>query len=431
MTGKRRAGRDPIRKPATLIPPPSPSVVIAPIPTRRQARLERRKQQRRRIGVTGGIAIAVVVLIVIGAAIFGAHRLASKKSGPSRTQTTLLVQLEAPNHTALSSVLLAHDPKQNMGVEVLVPARIISDVCGYNSLNFGDILALPNGEVASRQALSSMLGNITIDGSWILPPAELAKLVDALGGITVDTVDVNVVRPTGGGGGQVLVAAGSNVHLNGNQAVEYATYTASPHEAAEAELARLNEVVDATVAALPRTETAIAALLRQLGPDGASSIGATRLAGLLAGLASAERVAGHVLPTDLPFTQIDAGGAQPSYRLDPVGAKGLVTNSLAASVPPGANVKRPSVELLNGVGTPGLVATTCPKLAAHHLTYAGSGNAASFDIATSTVEVSNSNVDLGYQVAAALGLPNSDVRRSSEDQSVADAIVTLGRDYKP
>jgi hypothetical protein len=100
-------------------------------------------------------------------------------------------------------------------------------------------------------------------------------------------------------------------------------------------------------------------------------------------------------------------------------------------VPPGADAPRPSVELLNGVGSPGLVATACPRLAAHKFTYAGSGNAASFDVKTSTVVVPNSQLKVGFEVASALGLPRTAVERTSVDQSVATVIVTLGHDYNP
>jgi hypothetical protein len=88
------------------------------------------------------------------------------------------------------------------------------------------------------------------------------------------------------------------------------------------------------------------------------------------------------------------------------------------------------VFLLNGVGTPGLVATTCSRLAAKDLTYVGSKNAASFNNPTSAIVVSNSNIAIGYEVADALKLPHSDVRRTTQTQSIADVIVTLGGDYR-
>ena len=430
MTGKRRAGRKPV-PPAPPPPPPassSPSVVFAPQQSRRQVRLERKKQQRRRIGFAGGSAIAIGAIVVAAAAVFFGHKAITSSDKPTRSQGTVLLQITGLGGTATTSALLVQDSAHNSGAEVLIPSRVITDVCGYNTLNFGDILAKPGGAAASRAALSAMLSNITIDGSWILSPAQLAKLVDLLGGVTVD-VDVDVVQPTGGGGGRILVPAGTR-HLTGAQAVSYATYTASVHEDAALQLARLQQVIDATSQALPTSATSIAALLRQLGPTGESTLGATKLATFLLGFAAAERGTGTLLPTDLPTTVIDSGGV-PSYSVDANGASALVNSHLADSLPADAGSHRPTVFLLNGVGSPGLVATTCPLLAAKNLTYAGSKNAATFNNPTSTILVSNSKISLGYEIADALKLPHSDVRRTTQTQSIADVIVTLGGDYQP
>jgi hypothetical protein len=408
--------------------PPMASVV-APRVSRRQARLARKRQQRRRVGLLGGSLIAIVVIVVAALAAVGVHHVVTKDSGPSRDQTTVLLQVQAPNRTAMASALLAENPSDHNGVEVLLPSHVITEVCGYNTVNFGDVLALPDGETASREAVSGMLGHISVNGSWVLQPAQLSKLIGLLGGITID-VDVNVVRHSSGGGSQILVPAGSNRRLTGDQAVEYATYSTSRQEDASAQLARLQQVIDATVQKLPSSSTGVAALVRQLGPGGGSTLGVDRLSTMLLGFATAERGTGRLLPIDLPVNSVETGGA-PSYRVDTEGAERLANTSLADSLPADAGAPRPTVELLNGVGEPGLVATACPRLAAGHLAYAGSGNATSFHNPTSTVAVSTSNVDLGYQVARALRLPRSDVRRTSQDQSVADAIVTLGNDYKP
>jgi hypothetical protein len=438
MTGKRRKGRDPVPPPAppppvepSPRPEPSPQpepLVVAPRPTRRQVRADRKRKQRRRIGIAGGSMIAVGVLIVVGVGVFVGNKVVTDHhDNPTDEQTTVLFQLQAPDGTATASALLAHDSSNGQGVEVLLPARTITDVCGYGSESFGSTLSLPGGPTASRDAVSAMLGNITVDGSWVLQPAQLAKLIDLLGGVSVN-VDVDVVQPTAGGGGKVLVPAGSNRKLSGEQAVEYATYSTSARADAAVELARLQQVLDATTAALPRSATAVAALVRQLGAGGTSTLGADRLSGFLAGFGDAERVSGQLYPTDLPVTTLDGGGA-PSYRVDSTQAGTLVSQRLAKSVPAGQESTRPTVELLNGVGSPGLVRTACPLLAANGLAYAGGQNAGSFNNPTSTIAVSDANIALGYRVASALHLPRSDVRRTSFDQSVADAIVTLGNDY--
>jgi hypothetical protein len=411
--------------------PAVPPVVMAPPVTRRQARQQRRRQQHRKVGLLGGAAIAVAAIIVVGALAFGVHKVVEHHDGTKRTQATVLLQVQGSTRAADASVLLAHDPSTKNGVVVLVPPRTITNVCGYGQQNFGAALALPNGASTSQAALSSMLNGVTIDGSWVLTPAQLAKLINVFGGITVD-VDTNVIQHTSKGG-VVLVPQGQDKKLNGTQAVQYALYNTSPSADAAAQLARLNRVLDATFQALPTSPAPIAAALRQLGAGGTSSLGATRLSTLLAGLAADSRTASGLFPTDLPVTPIDSGGSSPSYAVDTSasGVPQLVHTWLANSVPTDAIASRTSVLLLNGVGTPGLVPTACPRLAALGFSFAGSGNAATFNNPKSQIDVgSDADVPLGERVAHALGLPNSDVVRSTMDQSVAKVIVVLGGDYK-
>jgi hypothetical protein len=415
--------------PATppIVPPVDPPVVIAPPVTRRQARLNRRREQRRRVGLLGGIAIAVVAIIVVATLAFGVHKVVTHNNGTTRTQSTVLLQIEGPGSTAAASILLAQHP----GVEVMIPSRVMTDVCGYGSQNFGDVLALPNGVTASRQALSAMLNGVTVDGSWVLSPAQLAKLIDTVGGVTV-AVDVNVLRHVAHGRTQVLIPAGPNRKLNGTQAVEFALYNTSSTADAAAEEARLQLVVDAMVQALPRQSSEVAADLRLLGVGGTSTLGSARLTTLLMGLAAEDRSANGVLPTDLPVTPVDAGGGAPSYRVLGSGVDQLVSEKLSNSVPADANKAHQSVELLNGVGTPGLVLTACPRLEARGFTYAGSGNAATFNNPKSSVEIksdSDADISVGDEVARALGLPTGDVVRTTDDETVADVIVVLGNDY--
>jgi len=448
MAGKRRMGRDPVpaptppaggAPPVALAPPlaaPPPAVpeVIRPLPTRREERMQRRKDKRRKIGFAGGSAIAIGAVVVIAAVAFGVHKVTESTAPPPRTQTTVLFQLQGPAGGAAASALLAHDPANQQGVQVLIPARVLSEVCGYGEQNFGQMLALPNGIAASEAATSSLLGGITVDGAWVLNEAQFVRLIGALGGhITVGTVDVNVVRPRPGGGSIIEVPHGNNVPLNGTQAYEYATYVASSDEPAAAELARLQQVINGVLAALPKTSTGIAAVLRQTEGNASSTLGSDKLATFLAGLSTDYAHSGDLYATDLPTATVDAGGA-PSYRVDgeSAGLKSLVSQHLAGSVPAGAGSVRPTVLLLNGVGTYGLVPTACSRLSANGLAYAGSGNAPTFSKARSTVAVrSDGQVALGDRVAKALGLGAGDVVIDRSPETVADVVVTLGSDYKP
>ncbi|HVW79859.1 MAG TPA: LCP family protein [Mycobacteriales bacterium] len=431
MTGKRRAEREPKsrRHAAQPASPASSGLYTKPL-TRREERRLRKRRQRRRYAGAGGVIVAVVGIAAAVTLAVGVHHVVTEKSGPTRTQVTVLLQLQGSDGSADGSVLLASDPQQHEGLEVLIPGQLLTDVCGYGTQDFGQVLALPNGETASRTALSNVLDGVTIDGSWILTETQMAKLVDEVGGITAD-VDTDVVQPTRGGR-KIIVAAGDGQHLSGAQAVAYATYQSNGGAAAG--LARLQSVVDGLVQALPRSESAVEALVRQLGASAQPSDGAVQLSKMLVELAAEDRTQGGVLPTDLPVTAIDAGGSSPSYRPDnsATGISSLVDQRLSASLPHDANTQHATVLLLNGIGVPGLVATACPKLRAAGFTYAGSGNAPSFSRAKSQVDIfSDRDVAQGDALAKALGLPASDVRRSDENQDVAKFVVILGSDYRP
>jgi anionic cell wall polymer biosynthesis LytR-Cps2A-Psr (LCP) family protein len=420
-----------LTQPRPLLPGEMP-MVIAPRLTRRQARAERRRQRNRRFGVAGIAGIVVVVLIVAAALAFGGHKLVTGGKKASDTQTTVLFQIQGPNRVAIGSALLAADPATKQGVEVLVPTSLITDVCGVGTAGFGSLLGLPGGATKSQQALTSLLNGVTVDGSWVVSTTQLASLVNLLHGVRVD-VDTNVVKRNPDGSGTVLVQAGTQ-KLNGTQAAEYATYGTSGGGAATVALTRLQRVIDAIAQALPTGPDAIAPLIRQLGSGAGSSLGATKLASFLADYAAAYRTQGGVYRTDIPITQIDAGGA-PSYAVDnsPTGVPQLVKSYLAKSVPAGAGASKPTVLLLNGTFTPGVVPSACPRLVANGFQYAGGGNAAQLQPnAPSTVIIrsdSNNDVTLGDNVAKALGLSSNDVEVSRNDQQVADVIVTLGSDY--
>jgi hypothetical protein len=280
--------------------------------------------------------------------------------------------------------------------------------------------------------VSAALGGITIDGSWVLSTTLFAKLVDAVGGVVVD-VDTNVLSRGPNGTSLLDIPQGPHQRLPGAKAVEYATYRASANEDAAAQLARLSDVVDAMIRALPATAAGIKGVLGQLGPGGSSTLGADRLATLLIGMAHDDSRPGGVLPIGLPTTLIDSGGP-PSYSVDTAATTALVERRFKPSLPPVRPGPKITVELRNGVGSPGLVATACPRLAAAGLVYAGQGNAATFNNATSEVQIaSDSPADraAGARVARALRLPAGDVRLAQVGQNQADVVVVLGRDYRP
>jgi anionic cell wall polymer biosynthesis LytR-Cps2A-Psr (LCP) family protein len=360
---------------------------------------------------------------------FGVHKATSHKAAATRTQSTVLFSLVGADGTAASSALLAHDSAKHQGVELLLPSRTLSEVCGYGSQQLGQVMRLPDGQRLSDQAVSNMLGGVTVDGSWKLTTAELTRLVDIVGGVTVD-VDTNVITKVGNR--RVLfLQKGAGQHLTGPQAVLYATYTAAGEDSTGS-LPRLQAVLDGLLAKLPADSAAAARLVGSVAPGAGATVSAQRLGALLTGLAADNKTLSGVLPIVLPVQKIDSGG-QPVFRVDEDKTHAFVLSNLDASLPASARVTRTRVLLQNGVGTPGLVGPACQRLVAAGYTVVGSGNANSFDFTQSKVLVFDNSVataELGNRVAGTLRLPADDVAVSSQGQNVADVIVILGKDFR-
>ena len=433
MAGKRRRGRSPQpgASPGPVIQGPViQGPVIGASKTRRELRAERRRQKRRRLGAVGIAGVVVAALAIAAAVGFGVHQATSGGHAKPLGQTTLLLSVTGADGTATETALLAHDDRTQRGVELLIPARLLTEVCGFGNQQLGQILTLPNGQSLSRTTVSNLLGGVTVDGSWVLSPAQLTKLVNDVDGVTVD-VDTDVIqqRPDGS---RVLVVPKGKQQLNGATAATYATYRRAGEDAL-ANLVRLQNVLDGIEAALPRSTSAVARIVQSLGSGATSSLGASRLADLLVGLAADSRQ-DNFLATALPVIKIDSGSTQPSYRVDAEQTASFVNTNLAASLPASARTARKRVFIQNGVGTPGLAVSACDKLVKAGFAFAGSGNAPTFGYTTSNVLVFDHSIataELGNSVARALNLPVSDVKVSNTGQNVADVLVILGKDYKP
>jgi hypothetical protein len=324
-------------------------------------------------------------------------------------------------------MLAAHDVHGKQGSELLIPNRLITEVCGFGTQQFGQIIGLPKGDQLARRALSQLLGGVTVDGSWTFDEAQLTKLVDAVGGINV-TVDTDVLRQQGGST-LVVVPAGKQ-HLDGARATAYAGYLGAGEDAT-AVLSRFQAVFQATVAALPAKPEDAARVLTSAGVR--ANVPTATLAALLTSLAHDDK-SDALLPVDLPTKTIDTGGGAASYRVDSTEVTKLVQSRLAASLPPAPKEKLPTVLIENGVGTSGLVESACDRLLPAGYGFAGSGNAPNFNYATSQVIVFDDSVAtarVGQAIAKLLRLPEGDVVASSQGQNVADVVIILGRDYRP
>jgi anionic cell wall polymer biosynthesis LytR-Cps2A-Psr (LCP) family protein len=388
----------------------------------RRTELRRRRRQRRLRLVAAVLALALVATVaVVVLLVRRAPEVPTAVEPQGRTQSTLLFQVQGGDGNAVASALLAHDPGAGSGAAVLVPPQVIVEVPGAGSLPFGQAVATASPE-RSRDALADLLG-VTVDAGWVLDAATFSALVDELGGLRIG-VDVPVVQD-----GAVLLRPGEQ-QLNGEQVTAFLRYLA-PGEQEQARLARVQDVLDALLTALPDSPEQVTALVSALGPGSRSSLPAPELAAFLVAAAETGE-AGELQYETLPVIPIDAGGGVTAFRVDAPAARNLVDRLLAQSVPMGERETGNRVLVLNGVGTPGLGEAVRKRLVEEGFVFVGSRNAPRFGYPNTVVLVPEATPEaqlLGERVAAALGVP-ADVR-SDELGSVADVVVIVGADFVP
>jgi LytR_cpsA_psr family/LytR cell envelope-related transcriptional attenuator len=398
--------------------------------SRSAARMEKREERRKRVLLVGAVAVVIALIvwaIAVGSGKPNKHAAAGAAAG--RTQATVLVQLRTSNG-AVDSALIAHDPASHAGAVVLVPSELIGQVPGFGPMPFGQTL-LVDQPSAPQATLSDLMG-VTIDGSWVVTTQGLQKLVDAVGGVSVD-VDKDVTKPGPNATTTIVVAAGQQ-KLDGAGAVAFATFLGTD-ETEQLRLARFDAVFAAVVGQLPKQPAAIAQLLTGLGSTSSTTgIATSRVADVLAGLA-ADDAAGSTADTVLPVTKLDTGGGDDAFSIDAAGTATLVKQQFADSVPQNKLGTGNRVMIENQVGTPGIGETTRAKLLNAGFTYLPGQNAPGMPNATAPSVVlitgtTAADIAKGDAVATALGLPTSDVRVSQETIQVADIVVLLGADYK-
>lgn len=431
MSKDRRKRRGPAlpNRPLATPPPEAPdaaTTIVMGAPTRRAERARAKQIKRRKLGLTGGAAAALAVVLVATGVFAFAKQQNKDKPGETRTQRTLLLEVADARGAMTVGALLAYDKSAKTGAVVLLPSRVIAEVPGRGTAPFGQALSL-GGPRASQDALADLMG-ITVDGSWVLTRAALASLVDQLGGVQVD-VDTDVLADAAGGTKVVIVRAGAQ-RLAGTGAVAYATYLASG-EGELARLPRLQAVIDGIAAAAKvKGQAAVVAAVSGLGSGAQLNRPPSEVAELLVGLPDAE-----VTADSLPVHEIDTGGAT-AYGVDPEALRTLVDNALADSVPASARGTNNRVLVQNGVGTPGVGESVRGKLDKAGFRYRAGGNVPGFTFRGKPSVVlikdgTQESITAGQRVASALGLPVSAVQTDPRGQSVADIIVIIGADYRP
>ncbi|WP_369200696.1 LytR C-terminal domain-containing protein [Streptomyces sp. PU-14G] len=386
-----------------------------------ESRTERREEAKRR-GRNRIVALVVVLALVVAGGVgylWYAGMLpgtggdeGKSEAAAGRHRDVIVVHLREENGDS-STALLVDSAGTGEGTSLLLPNALAVTTEDGTTTTLGKSVD-DQGAGPTRDALNTLLG-ADIKGTWRLDTPFLEKLVELVGGISVDT-DTAVPGEKKGSG--PLVEQGSAQEMDGRAAVAYATFRAQG-EPQDKQLARFGQVMRAVlkkVSSEPRGATRTVESLGQI-PD--PSLSESQLGASLAKLA-AHAKKGDYRSQVVPVRANGTLSGQVSDRIVSKVLGGTVKNSDPDAAP--------RVSLKNATGERGLDATASVALVNGGYTVVKGGTGATR--ATSLVTYAEAaHKTKAEQVAKTLGLPGSAVRKA-EGTANADVTVVLGADYE-
>jgi polyisoprenyl-teichoic acid--peptidoglycan teichoic acid transferase len=340
-------------------------------------------------------------------------------------QDTLLLVREDEDGPAAGMTLLAVDPAEPSGAVLFLPVGTLVDIPGVGLDRLG--LSYQYGGAVLAQATVENLLGIEIDEVAVVDGSGLASLLGRTGGFTLEVPTRLIVRADDGTA-QVRFEPGEQ-HLDGRRLAEYWGFTSGGED---------------ELASFPRQQAVLSRLLDEaadpetldvLAGDGAPQLDTTAdgewVRAQLGALAAA-RQAGALRVTLLP---VDAfGGDGPdggaTFRARSSAIEQLVQELLAGSIPADGGEQVIRVQVLNGVGVPGVGQLVDRRLGGGSFRIVLTDNARSFDFAETRILVydeSARSMDAARRVQERLGVGTIQVSR--QPQSVVDITVVVGADF--
>lgn len=403
-------------------------------PTGRRRRSDVLRRRRRRTQVRTSLlvialtVVAVVVLVVVSGLAERARDLVGEPDEelaelPGQIQPTLAIVTRdetAPDAGPRHIAVLAHHRETDEGTVLFVPPSTVADVPGHGSFGVGEAFAFGDAPLMGV-TLENLLG-IQIDEVLDLSRQQWEALLGRVGGYEID-----VPRPLSAPeelGGQLRFEQGRQF-LDGEQLAEYLVFR-SPGESELDVLPRLQRVLQGLLDELAADPDQAARVIE----DSAEVLGVEDtdlVRDLLVGLARSrgqQRLAMLTLPVSpLASDRTDV------YRVDEERLERLVDDRLAASRPDDETGAGRSLQVLNGVGTPGVGQIVAQRLQPGGYRLLLTGNADSFDYDTTRIVIyddSPEQLEIARDIRDRLGV--GEIERSGMPQSVVDVTIIVGAD---
>ena len=398
----------------------------------RKARRERRRRRRR---VAFGTVVVLAILAALGVAASRVllDRPVAEQPRPVTTstipvaeqETLLLVRHAGEQGPAQGITLLATGPAESFGMALFVPVGTLAEIPGFGLERLGQAHQY-GGPPLVEASVESLLG-IDVDHVAAVSNSALGALLERSGGLELELEERLVARAPDGSA-DVRFETGRQF-LDGPRLAELWRF----RERGEPELATFarQQLIWEALLDAAADEDVAAAVFGDGVPQLATESGPKRITGLFEGLVRA-RAADGLSFSLLPVQPFGGDGDERTYRLDEQGAARLIDGPLEPSVPLGGGSQAIRIQILNGVGTPGIGSTVDRALEGSGFRTVLTENARSFDYADTLILVyddSDRSLRAAQRVQELLGVGT--IQLSRQPQSVVDLTIVVGADFQP
>ncbi|MGW3241741.1 LCP family protein [Streptomyces sp. NPDC001070] len=390
-----------------------------------ESRTERREEAKRR-GRNRVVALVVVLaLAAVGGVGYlwkagkipglGGDTATAQQAAGGQKRDVIVLHLRPVGSDATSTALLVSNSTTKKGTTVLLPNSLAVSSDDGGSTTLGKSV-VENGSAPTREALEGLLGT-KISGTWRLDTPYLDNLVESLGGILVDT-DATV-KAGKKKGDKTLVKPGKQQELGGQAAVAYATYRA-PGEAADKQLARFGQVVQAMLRKMYSDPDLATKTIEGLNQVIEPPLTEKDLGSSLAAL-SEEAKGGDFTTETLPV--------QPDGTLSEKATEDVVKKVLGGTVTNTDSDGIPRVTLKNASGVAANTGEAQVQIVGGGYTFV-SGATASSQATSEVLYADADQKENAQELAKTLGLSAKAAKKGTV-ASNADITVVLGQDYSP
>jgi anionic cell wall polymer biosynthesis LytR-Cps2A-Psr (LCP) family protein len=392
---------------------------------------QRRRRRARALAVLAALGVTGVVTL-LAVQPWGDLSRGSDPSAPNPTasqavasgpQSTMLLVRYAVSDGPAQGVTLLATAEDGQALVLFIPVGTFVEIPGYGleqlqrAYQFG-------GAPLVEASVENLLG-IDVDDTAAVSNRGLAAFLERTGAAEV-TLPERLIQRDVDGSADVRFEPGLQF-LDGPRLAELWQF----REEGEPELdsfPRQQQVWEVLLAAGADQRVADA-LVGDGAPQLATDAEPEQVSELFADLIAAA-VDGEVTFTVLPVEPFGGGDGLGTYRPHEAGIAQLVSTQLAGSVPAEGGADAVEIQILNGVGTPGVGAAVDRALEGAGFRTVLTDNARSFDYTETLILIyddSPESLDAARRVQERLGVGTIQVSR--QPQSLVDLTIVVGADF--